>query len=90
MITDNRVLVDCYRYEPTIFCAQRTATKMDPTEEDLIRANIASFGDDIGKTTNWITSMYDVQAQFEPGTIEYDTLTYRIKSGQHYQQNSIA
>lgn len=35
------------------------------TEADAVQSNIDSFGDDIGKTTNWITSMFDVQSQFE-------------------------
>ena len=59
------------------------------TEELLVKANLASFGDDIGKTTNYITSMYDVQAQYEPGSVEYETLAYRIQSGQLFQQNCI-
>lgn len=88
-ISDNRVLVENIIPEPTIFCVQRKAQKVDVTEESLIEANIASFGDDIGKTTNYITSMYDVQAQFEPGSPEYETLSYRIKCGQLFQQNCI-
>lgn len=59
------------------------------SEDDFIHANIDSFGDDIGKTTNWITSMFDVQAQFEPGSPEYEELDYRIKCGQLFQQNAI-
>ena len=89
MLTDNRILVDNIRCEPTIFCAQRSGTKIDASEDDLVRANIASFGDDIGKTTNWITSMFDVQAQFDADSEEYKTLDYRIKCGQLYQQNAI-
>ena len=88
-LTDNKVLVGNIRREPTIFCVQRKGAKIDVTEEDLIRSNIASFGDDIGRTTNWITSMFDVQAQYEPGSPEYEALDYRIKCGQLYQQNAI-
>lgn len=88
-LTDNRVLVENIRYTPTIFCVQRKSAKKIVTEEDLILSNIAGFGDDIGKTTNYITSMYDVQAGFEPGSPEYETLTYRIRCGQLYQQNAI-
>lgn len=87
--TDNRVLVENIRKTPTIFCVQRNAAKKVVTEEDLIEANIASFGDDIGKTTNYITAMYDVQAMYSPGSIEYETLSYRIRCGQLYQQNCI-
>lgn len=70
-------------------CMQRKAEKCVPQEIDFIKSNINSFGDDIGKTTNWITSMFDVQAKFKKGSKEYDTLAYRICCGQHYQQNSI-
>lgn len=88
-LTSNKILVDNIHPMLTIFCAQRRAQKMDVTEELLIEANINSFGDDIGKTTNYITSMYDVQAAFEPGSDEYETLAYRIRSGQLFQQNCI-
>lgn len=60
-----------------------------PSEEDIIRSNIVSFGDDIGKITNHITSMFDVIAQYEIGSPEYDILDYRIKCGQKFQQDSI-
>lgn len=86
-ITNNEVLVGNVRSTPTIMCVQRKAQKISVTEEDLVKSNIDSFGDDIGKTTNWITSMFDVQARFEPGSKEYDTLEYRIMCGQLFQQN---
>lgn len=89
MITDNAVLVENIRPTRTIFCIQRNATKVVPTEDVLIASNLASFGDDIGKTTNKVTAMYDVQSGFEPGSAEYETLEYRIMSGQLYQQNCI-
>jgi len=89
MLTDNEVLVDNIRPTRTIFCIQRNATKVEPTEEILIKSNLASFGDDIGKTTNKVTAMYDVQSLYEPGSREYETLEYRIMSGQLYQQNCI-
>lgn len=88
-LTDNKVLVENIRPMPTIFCVQRKAEKIDVLEDDLVKANIASFGDDIGRTTNWITSMFEVQSQFAPGSIEYETLDYRIRCGQMYQQNCI-
>ena len=83
------MLVENIRPTPAIFCVQRKGEKKVVTEDDLVTANLASFGDDIGKTTNYITAMYDVQAQFEPGSPEYETLAYRIKSGQLFQQNCI-
>ena len=88
-ITDNRVLVENVRETPSIFCAQRQAQKKVVAEDDLIRANIASFGDDIGKVTNRITAMFDLQACFEPGSEEFEILDYRIKCGQLFQQNAI-
>lgn len=89
LLTDNKVLVENYRQTPTIMCAQRNAQKIIITENDLIKSNIASFGDDIGKTTNRITTMFDVQSQYAPGSKEYEVLDYRIKCGQLLQQNAI-
>lgn len=89
LLTDNKVLVENYRPLPAIMCAQRNATKVEVTEDLLIQSNIDSFGDDIGKTTNWITTMFDVQSQYDPDSEEYQVLDYRIKCGQLYQQNSI-
>lgn len=89
MLTDNRVLVNKHQYRPTLMCMQRRATKCIPTDEDFVRSNIESFGNDIGQTTNWITSMFEVQSWFDKGSKEYDILEYRIKCGQHYQQNAI-
>ena len=51
-------------------------------QQGKIRANINSFGDDIGKITNRITSMFDVMAQFPEDSEEYRVLDYRIKCGQ--------
>ena len=64
MLTDNSVLVDRLSELPALMCVQRKAKKKVVTEEDAIRSNIDSFGDDIGKTTNWITSMFEVRSQF--------------------------
>lgn len=68
-------------------CIQRKAAKRIPDEESLVNANIESFGNEIGRTTNWITSMYEVQSHFKPEDEEYKALGYRIRSGQLYQQN---
>lgn len=89
MLTDNSVLINNYKPTRTIMCVQRSASKKIPTEEDLIASNIAGFGDDIGRTTNFVTSMYDVMAGYTEDSIEYQTLEYRIQSGQLYQQNCI-
>jgi hypothetical protein len=89
MLTDNEVLVGKLIELPALMCAQRRATKKVPTEDDFIRSNIESFGNDIGKTTNWITSMFEVQSNYKPSDPEYQVLEYRIRCGQLYQQNTI-
>lgn len=87
MLTDNRILVERQMEQPALMCAQRKADKKISTDDDFIRSNIESFGNDIGRTTNWITSMFEVQSHFEKGSREYNALAYRIRCGQLYQQN---
>lgn len=87
MLTDNNVLIRKHHALPALMCAQRKAKKVVATEADFVRSNIDSFGNDIGQTTNWITSMFDVRAGFEVGSREYEALSYRIRCGQLYQQN---
>lgn len=89
MLTDNPVIVRNVRTQPALMCAQRKAAKMVPTEEDFIRANIASFGNDIGVITNRVTSMYEVRSHFDKESKEYKELSYRIQCGQQLQQNAI-
>lgn len=89
LLTDNRVLVDNLRELPALMCVQRRAEKKVVTEGDIIQSNINSFGDEIGKITNRITAMFEVQSHFDKGSREYEILDYRIKCGQLYQQNSI-
>lgn len=89
MLTDNKVLVNKLKVSPALMCAQRRAEKIVPNEEDFVRSNIESFGNDIGQTTNWITSMFEVRSHFPKGSVEYETLSYRIRCGQLYQQNAI-
>lgn len=89
MLTDNKVLVRKLNPQPALMCAQRKADKKISTDEDFIRSNIESFGNDIGQTTNWITSMFEVQSHFEKDSREYKILAYRIQCGQLYQQNAI-
>lgn len=89
MLTDNEVLVSKLIPMPALMCVQRKADKRISTEMDFIKSNIDSFGNDIGQTTNWITSMFEVRAGFAPESQEYKILTYRIQCGQLYQQNAI-
>lgn len=89
MLTDNRILVEKLTPLPALMCAQRKAEKRVSTESDFVRSNIESFGNDIGQTTNWITSMFEVRSHFAPDSREYRVLSYRIRCGQLYQQNVI-
>ena len=89
MLTDNAVLLRRHIQYPALMCIQRKARKKIVDDDDLVLSNIASFGDDIGRTTNWATSMYDVRSGFDPESKEYQTLTYRIQCAQLYQQNAI-
>lgn len=89
MDTDNEIIVKKTLNSPTIVCVQRKAEKRIPSEEDIIQANKLAFNDDIGTVTNYVTSMIERQAGFEPGSKEYEKLGYRIMCGQLYQQNTI-
>lgn len=88
-LTDNEVMLRRWVHYPTLMCAQRRAEKCVPVEEDFIKTNINSFGNDIGQITNRVTSMYDVRAKFDEDSEEYKVLSYRIQSGQLAQQNEI-
>jgi hypothetical protein len=87
--TENKVIMDNIKELDAIVCMQKTVDKVVPTEADLIAANKASFGDEIGITTNRITSMFDVLANFDEDSDEYNEVNYRIMSGQMIQQNVI-
>lgn len=89
MLTDNKVLVDKLRELPALMCAQRRAEKRVSSDEDFVRSNIESFGNDIGQTTNWITSMFEVRARYPDDSEERKVLDYRIRCGQLYQQNAM-
>lgn len=89
MCTDNPILVRNTMNLPTIVCMQRKADKKIVEEDDIIAANKLAFNDDIGTITNYVTSMFEVQAGFDPESEEYKVLEYRIKCGQLYQQNSM-
>ena len=89
LTTNCKVLIDNVRKLPAIMCVQRKAVKKIVTEEDLIKANIDGFGDEIGDTTNKITIMTDIQSDYKEEDIEYKILNKRIMCGQLYQQNAI-
>lgn len=89
MCTDNPVILKRTLNLPTIMCVQRKAAKVIPTEESIIEANKLAFNDDIGTTTNYITSMIERQSGFDKESEEYKVLNYRILCGQLFQQNCI-
>lgn len=89
MLTDNPVLLRTHRQLPVLVCAQRSAQKGVATRDDFVQSNIDGFGSEIGQTTNWITTMYDVQSFFPEDSKEYKALSYRIQCGQTFQQNAI-
>lgn len=83
------ILVNNTKKLPAIVCVQRKAPKCVPSDDDIMKSNINSFGNAVGGVTNKITSMFEVQARFPKGSREYNILDYRIKCGQLYQQNAI-
>ena len=74
---------------PALMCAQNSTSKIIPSEADFINSNIAGFGNDIGKITNRVTSMYELQSKFDEDSEEYKMLDYRICCGQLQQQDCI-
>ena len=87
--TNNPVILKAVHHTPAIVSIQKTATKIHCTEADFIQANKLSFGNEIGSITNKSTSMYDVLAQYPPGSLEYEELMYRIICTVAYSQNAI-
>lgn len=89
MLTDNEVILRKMVQSPAILCEQKTAMACVPTEQDVIKSNIDSFGNEIGRITNYVTSMYEVAAKYPEDSLEYQELQYRIKCGQLIQQDAI-
>lgn len=89
MLTDNPVLLRRQIPLPTLMCAQKKGEKKVPTEEDFIRSNIASFGNEVGAITNKGTSMYEVASRFDPTSEECSVLRYRIRGIQSIQQEAM-
>jgi hypothetical protein len=87
--TDFATIINNTRDLPAIVCVQRKAKKKKITHCCLEKANKNSFGDDIGRITNHVTAMFDVQSIFPKDSKEYKELEYRIKCGQLFQQNAI-
>lgn len=87
--TNNSVLLNKWVKTPAIICPQKSAEKSVVTKEGLKEANKNAFGSKVGAITNRVTGMFDMLPLFPKGSKEHETLLYRIKCGQLYQQNDI-
>lgn len=87
--TSNKVILKNTKRNPAIQCIQYKASKVVPTEDDIVKSNLNGFGNAVGSITNKVTSMYEVQARFSKDSEEYNILKYRTRCGQLYQQAEI-
>lgn len=87
--TNNRVLLDTFKYKMTLMCMQSKTAKRIPTEADYVSSEIAGFGDSIGSITNRATNMISLREKFNKDSDEYELLSYRINTMMNYQQNAI-
>lgn len=87
--TNSAPLLNNQRNLPALNCIQYKASKKVVTEEDVIKANKNGFGSKIGSITNRITAITSLMANYEPGSVEYETLKYRTQCGQALQQEEI-
>ena len=87
--TDSPPLLKNQKNLPALNCIQYNASKKVVTEADVIKANKDGFGSKIGSITNRITAITSLMANYEPGSVEYETLRYRTQCGQALQQEEI-
>ena len=87
--TNNKVLLDAFKYKKTLMCVQSNTVKKIPTLEDFVASEINGFGDSIGSITNRATNMISLREKFEKDSEEYSLLSYRINTMMNYQQNAI-
>jgi len=87
--TDNEPLMRRQTNLPALNCIQHNAQKKIALEEDVVLANKQGFGSKIGQITNRITCITSLMANYEPGSLEYETLRYRTQCGQALQQEEI-
>lgn len=87
--TNNKVLLDAFKYKETLMCVQSNTVKKIPTEEDFVASEINGFGDSIGSITNRATNMISLREKFDKDSEEYKLLSYRIDTMMNYQQNAI-
>lgn len=89
MTTDNKILVEKYRYLPAIDCISKKPDKIIPTEDDFVRSEKRGFNDQIGSITNKGTGQKSMQAAYAPGSEEYEILEYRSICCVQLQQSQI-
>lgn len=89
LTTDNSVVRRVFNNDKVIVCEQKTAEKEVPTKESFIQADKNGFGNRIGSITNRGTSLYEVLAQYNEGTKEYNEVIKRIRCIQKGQQDEI-
>ena len=87
--TNNKVLLDTFKYKMTLMCVQSNTIKKIPTEDDFVASEINGFGDSIGSITNRATNMISLREKFDKNSEEYQLLSYRIDTMMNYQQNAI-
>ena len=87
--TDSAPLLKNQKNLPALNCIQYNASKRVVSEADVIKANKDGFGSKIGSITNRITAITSLMANYEPGSVEYETLRYRTQCGQALQQEEI-
>ena len=87
--TDSAPLLKNQKNLPALNCIQYNASKKVVSEADVIKANKDGFGSKIGSITNRITAITSLMANYEPGSVEYETLRYRTQCGQALQQEEI-
>jgi hypothetical protein len=87
--TDSAPLLKNQKNLPALNCIQYKASEKVVTEEDVIKANKNGFGSKIGSITNRITAITSLMPNYEPGSVEYETLRYRTQCGQALQQEEI-
>ena len=87
--TDSKPLLKNQKNLPALNCIQYNASKKVVAEEDVIKANKNGFGSKIGSITNRITAITSLMSNYEPESVEYETLRYRTQCGQALQQEEI-
>ena len=89
LTSDNSILVDRHTELPAILCEQSNATKIIPTESDIVESNIRVFNSNVGAITNRGASRITLMRKYPEGSKEREILEYRICATQYLQQECI-